>query len=583
MSAEIFKPEYIIPGTRIGNYLVCTQIGHGGGSIVYDAVSSDGVHYALKVSRFRSGRYSWDTASMMARRFARGIYCHTQLLSCPNVAKIVAHDWHPAPENGWPYMVQELVPGGLTIVDWAKNTSPSLRKIVSAFQALATACGAMADADICHRDLKPANILMTPEGEPRIVDFNSATHLRAEALTYPAASGQPGTISYLPPELCRAIIQQRTTGQEVAFTPHPSGDLHALGCILYEVLVGEHPYDIHEDSLEQLKAIAYGQTPIPQVLNEAIPLGLTKVVMGLLRKDPAERYQHGNLVAKDLQAMLRVADGRWDWPFVVPRAQGPRHHLLRQDSDPGPALESSHLKAAPLPAPSPSQPSALVRVPAPEMAAPPPRRRSLGWAIAVAMMALFVGFALKKGLTVPPRLPLLEKLAKLTAVAGCTVFGSCAGIKVRTDEMDWLARCPEEARKNATKLGLEEIDEPAFLQPGENVIRHRAGIEIREGAILAWVGLPRPLHQRGELYGTAKTGVDGASVRFDKVVLEDGQEFRICGLGGQWGRWPGLNIGSKESSTSVPGSELHPDAGYIYVVTGRLQIRLATESWPRRP
>lgn len=571
MPIRTFKPEYILPGTRIGGYVVCSQVGQGSGAVVYDVVSADGSHYALKMSRFPPSESPFDASSMMAKRFARSVHCHLQLMSCPSVARLVAHDWHPSPEKGWPYLVQELVPGSVSITDWAKDTSPSLRQIVCAFQALGSACGEMTRLQIHHRDLKPANIMMTPDGVPKIVDFNSADHSSAEPLTYPAASGQPGTVIYLPPELCLAIIRQRTTGEEVAFVPRPSGDLHALGCILYEVLVGEHPYDIHEDSLEQLKEIAYRETPIPQILNEGIPLGLTKAVMRLLRKDPSQRYQHGDQVAKDLAALLDVADESWDLPFAVPRDEGPKIRLLRRETAPAPAARS------PIPEPSPS-PKPIEESPPPMVARP----RRIQWLrVGLAGALLVSGY-------VSGRLVLREKWREEPAPAvvvqrspapsaGPAPAVPCPEGDVRQCDLRWLATCPDESRRTAELLRLESRRGSALLQRGDNIIPLPSGCQVRAGAVEARASIGRYTHVR--LLGTATTDAEGASIRFHAIDLEDGRRpYPICAVGGARGLWPGLDRISRHDPTRVPDSMLWP--GYAYVVTGALDVLLATGEWP---
>jgi serine/threonine protein kinase len=581
MPIRTFKPEYILPGTRIGSYVVCSQIGQGSGAVVYDAVSSDGTHYALKVSRFPPSDDPADTFSMMAKRFARSVYCHTQLLSCPYVARMVAHDWHPSPKNGWPYLVQELVPGSLTITDWARENSPSLRQIVTAFQALALACAEMERADIQHRDLKPANILMTPEGMPKIVDFNSATYVRAEPLTYPAASGQPGTLIYQPPELCDSIIHQRTTGQEVPFVPNPAGDLHALGCILYEVLVGEHPYDIREDSLEQLREIAYRPTPIPQILNEGIPLGLTKVVMGLLRKDPADRYQHGDEVARDLQALLEVADRRWDWPFVVPRDQGPRHRLLRRRTDPALAVRT------PTPSPRPRTSPAASPAP-PTMARPalaPGRSRRWAWAALAGGLAA-AGLGAGWWLLPEPSAPTVSYM-KVFPIGPSfipplpenpPVNLPCPEGNFRVCDRRWFETCPEFARRAGDRLDPADGGRRALLVGGQNIIVHRVGCEIRTGPIMARAAIGQ--RRAARLLGMATADERGASVRFHTLAVTGGRRYPLCALGGLRGDWPHLDR-IADYELPRPQDPARQRAGFTHVMTGDLEIHVASGHWPR--
>lgn len=353
MTAASFRPEYILPGTRIGSYEIQNQIGQGRGAVVYDAMGPDATHYALKMCRYQASSWMdfdqrfllYDvqqqlpvsrsfTRTMLVKRFVRGIQCHLQLRFCANVAKIVTHDWHPTPEQGWPYMVQELVPGSLSITEWAKEAVPSLRQLLAIFRDMALACGEMARAGIIHRNLTPANVLMTPDGVAKIIGFHSATHLEAEVLTSPEVSGQPGSVLSWSPELCKAIILQRTKGKDLWFKPTPSGDLHALGCIMYEMLVGAHPFDVGGDGLEQLKIIARWTPRSPSGLNTSIPRDLAQVVMGLLWKNPDERYSDGDYVATVLEDQVGQPDDRLDQPFVALPSKRPRLHLVHQNTPP---------------------------------------------------------------------------------------------------------------------------------------------------------------------------------------------------------------------------------------------------------
>jgi serine/threonine protein kinase len=82
----------------------------------------------------------------------------------------------------------------------------------------------------------------------------------------------------------------------------PQSDLHASGVVFYECLTGEHPFNTSLPDDMLLREVAY-EDPLNAIsLNSAVPLGLNKVVVRLLKKDPRDRYQHGDLVANDLRA-----------------------------------------------------------------------------------------------------------------------------------------------------------------------------------------------------------------------------------------------------------------------------------------
>src|SRR3954463_5488297 len=120
--------------------------------------------------------------------------------------------------------------------------------------------------------------------------------------------------------MCKAILEEQSKKKrKKAFDFLPWGDLFSLGVVFYECLTGEHPFDTSLPDDMLLAEVAF-ETPIhPVLLSAAVPLGLNKVVMKLLKKQPKARYREGAEVAKDLRRLLeKVKDKRWDKPFKQP-------------------------------------------------------------------------------------------------------------------------------------------------------------------------------------------------------------------------------------------------------------------------
>jgi serine/threonine-protein kinase len=620
MKPTDFNPDYLLPGTRIGAYVVRTQIGQGGGSSVYEVESPDGNLLALKICRYKPGppgSLEW----RMDRRQSRSIVCLENLRGVRNVAQILAHDRFPDVLRGHQYVVQELVPGGLTITDWVERRAPTLVELVTAFLQLAELFGELAYADIRHRDLKPSNILMTPDGIPKIVDFDSAICFRAEPLTREAASAQPGSHGYICPELCLAVLAEDRTGRRQPFDFLPWSDLHGLGVVLYEALTGLHPFNLALQGYQLLEHIAHQQPVHPMRVNEAIPLGLNKVVMKLLMKNPLERYQHGDRVAEDLRALLENAsDESWTKPFRWEGAseKPPRRHEMALAVQVVEALtrRDSPVAERPLPALAPTEPVVspradtlrlwrpaalaavllvavagwlLAREVSWPLPSPPPAVPAFGAAITSVTSVPEKGAIVASPAVQPSSRPpvpkrISTKARKAAAVAVTTLAAACtgcSGVKVRPeDDLAWLASCPPEARETVRILGIypgepnEEGPAVALLQKGPNVIPHRLGCEVREGHVEAVVAMS-PGSASGRLIGTAREGSDYVSFRFHELRVGVGAEFRkypICALGADsflaWG--PGV---AKGTEGGLPASELTP--GYSYITTGRLMIRVA--------
>jgi predicted Ser/Thr protein kinase len=146
---------------------------------------------------------------------------------------------------------------------------------------------------VIHRDIKPANILMTAQGAVKITDFGVA-RLESSNLT---ATGQfIGTPNYMSPEqVAGTAIDGRS-------------DLFSLGVVIFELLTGTRPFG--GSSLTEVSyKIVNDAAPIPSQLRPALPPAFNPILLKLLEKDPARRYQRGADVARALDALRRVLAG----------------------------------------------------------------------------------------------------------------------------------------------------------------------------------------------------------------------------------------------------------------------------------
>jgi serine/threonine protein kinase/Tfp pilus assembly protein PilF len=151
---------------------------------------------------------------------------------------------------------------------------------------------------LLHRDLKPSNVLVSPNGEPVLLDFNLALD---QAL---AERRLGGTLPYMPPELLEAMGRRRSG------TPVPAdarADLYALGVILYELLAGVHPFGPVPLKLPAAEVRAFlidrqrqGPRPLRE-LNPHVDAGLAALIGRCLAWDPDARPA----TAWELAAALR--------------------------------------------------------------------------------------------------------------------------------------------------------------------------------------------------------------------------------------------------------------------------------------
>jgi nicotinamidase/pyrazinamidase len=190
------------------------------------------------------------------------------------------------------YLAFEYVSGG-TLNDLLDRQPSRQLPLATAIRLTQEVASALAEADrlgITHRDIKPANVLLTPEGEVKVADFGLAKQGRAAAAAAPQVTMEGalvGTPLYMAPEQLTlgSVLDVRT-------------DLYALGCVLYEMLVGHAPFappglpgtipsaTVHD--------IFYHQTHTapqpPPRFRADIPSWLEGICLKLLAKRPEDRF-----------------------------------------------------------------------------------------------------------------------------------------------------------------------------------------------------------------------------------------------------------------------------------------------------
>jgi serine/threonine protein kinase len=280
------QQSHLLVGRTLGRYRVQSQIGAGGMGEVYRArdVRLDR-DVAIKIL---PEHLAQDPEAL--RRFEREAKA-VAALSHPNIMAI--YDF--GTEGDVSYAVMELLEGE-TVRERLKHAPINWPNAVDIALALAEGLAAAHAKGIIHRDLKPENIFLTTQGQIKILDFGiarmkkavvpSADTLTATEMTLPGRV--MGTIGYLSPEQARG---------EQADAP---SDLFSLGCVLYEMICGERPFD-RQSVAETIAAILMTDPPALGRRAGPIPAGLERVVGKALRKDRDRRYQ----TAADLLADLK--------------------------------------------------------------------------------------------------------------------------------------------------------------------------------------------------------------------------------------------------------------------------------------
>ncbi|MCY1079719.1 serine/threonine protein kinase [Archangium lansingense] len=149
------------------------------------------------------------------------------------------------------------------------------------------------DLGIIHRDVSPQNILISYEGEVKIIDFGIAKAANRSQKTQ--AGILKGKFGYMSPEQVRGLPIDRRS------------DVFAVGVILYEMLTGERLF-VGESDFSTLEKVRNADVPMPRQFNPNIPSGLEKVLMKALARDAEERYQWGSDLQEDLMRFLLAGD-----------------------------------------------------------------------------------------------------------------------------------------------------------------------------------------------------------------------------------------------------------------------------------
>jgi TolB-like protein len=278
----------LLPGQRLGRYRVLEKIGAGGMGEVYrahdDHLERD---VALKILPT-----SFMVDEPVRRRFRREALALSKL-NHPNIATVFDFDT----EDEISFIAMEMIQGAPLSQRVETGVLEEKETVCLGIQ-LADGLAAAHAQGVIHRDLKPANLMVTPEGRLKILDFGLAVLAASEAgpdatRSMSETAAIVGTLPYMAPEQLRGQpVDTRT-------------DVYSAGAVLYEMITGQRAFP-ESQSAELIGAILHRSPASPRTMNPRISLGLQRVVMKSLEKEPARRYQS----ARELSSALEQSAAR---------------------------------------------------------------------------------------------------------------------------------------------------------------------------------------------------------------------------------------------------------------------------------
>jgi serine/threonine protein kinase len=405
------------PGTELaGRYQVDEAIGRGGMAMVFhghDTLLERDVAIKVLGSAAASAIGSRQEFLREARAAAA--------LSHPNIVGVYDAGVHGAER----YIVMEYVAGGSLFESIQQEAPLPPGQAVRLTAELADALDYGHRRGLVHCDVKPQNVLLDDAGRPKLVDFGIS---RSIAATGALTDTVTGTAGYIAPE---QLLGERLDGR---------ADIYSLGCLVYEMLSGELPFEA--SNLAALATQRLVRPPIPlRERNPDLSPSLSAAVMRALEREREQRYGTATEFARALRA---ASTGLEEQPTT-------RLH-----------------RAAPLP---PRTPTTVVEpAPRPRSYQEPPSRR-LFWPLTLLLLLLLVGLGALAAIELPPlvggsggTLVAVPAVTQQSVDAAAQALQS-QGLKVSvTPKM--TTECPQQ--RNGLVLGQSPTP-PAQLRTGQAV------------------------------------------------------------------------------------------------------------------
>lgn len=290
-------------------YRIIRIIGVGGMAVVFEAI--DTVMKRSVAVKMLKEEMSNDAQAV--KRFVNESRA-VSMLSHPNIVSI----YDVAVRDDLKYIVMERV-DGITLKNYMNQHGPlPTRELLKYSAQILRALEHAHSKEIIHRDIKPQNIMLIRNGNIKVADFGIAKLPSTDTVT--VTDKAIGTVYYISPE--------QASGKPI----DNRSDLYSLGVMMYEMATGALPFIADSPVSVALMQVNNNPKP-PREIIPSIPVGLEKIIMTAMNKDPGERFQNAAQMLHCIKLLQRT--------LSVP-GKGGVYHLASPENALDTALSSMH-------------------------------------------------------------------------------------------------------------------------------------------------------------------------------------------------------------------------------------------------
>ncbi len=254
-------------------------------------------------------------------------------LDHPNIVNV----YNVGKEKGYYFIVMSFIEGQTLSALLKRKKILPIGLVLDLFEGVLLGLQAAHEKGIIHRDIKPSNILITPQGQPKLVDFGIAKKVDKEKGSTKTTE-LAGTAYFIAPE--------QALGRDI----DTRADLYSVGASLYYVLTGQFPYN-GKNTIDIIQKHINNPVPDPAKIRSDMPGWLSLAVQKLMSKNPDDRFQTAKetyLYFKKMRAedQLRIKMGN-SGPAIDLGEEGPLK-IVKEENLPTESIKKQRAQQAPV-------------------------------------------------------------------------------------------------------------------------------------------------------------------------------------------------------------------------------------------